>query len=273
MPPDTATPTLSPTPIVYYIQSGDTLGSIAAQYGVSVQALQAANGIDNPLLLQIGQQLIIPTGVEEDYEAPSFLMPTPTPVPFGVRGVGFYETPVGSMWCLGEVVNTGVDSLTNVIIQVTLFDSAGNPVAQGDTFLTTTILPPSERAPFGILFLSPPADFASHQVTILRGEATGALNEGYVPLFAEQVSSAPSGEQLEVTGMVRNGAPEQSVTQAMVIVTVYDAEGIVTGFRQQSIALPDGLPPNGTTPFRVRLNAHGGFPADFSVVAFGRTGG
>ncbi|MGC8878574.1 MAG: LysM peptidoglycan-binding domain-containing protein [Anaerolineae bacterium] len=54
--------TETPTPVIYVVQSGDTLLAIAAQYGVSVQDLQAANGIEDPTRLQIGQQLIIPVG-------------------------------------------------------------------------------------------------------------------------------------------------------------------------------------------------------------------
>lgn len=56
----TPAPTETPTPVIHVVQSGDTLLAIAAQYGVSVRDLQAANGIEDPTRLQIGQQLIIP---------------------------------------------------------------------------------------------------------------------------------------------------------------------------------------------------------------------
>jgi hypothetical protein len=55
----TATPATS-APQRYTIQSGDTLGAIAAQHGVSVDDLIAANpGID-PQRLQIGAEIVIP---------------------------------------------------------------------------------------------------------------------------------------------------------------------------------------------------------------------
>ena len=47
-------------PDVYVVQAGDTLGAIAKQYGVTVEALQEANAISDPTRLQIGQKLIIP---------------------------------------------------------------------------------------------------------------------------------------------------------------------------------------------------------------------
>jgi nucleoid-associated protein YgaU len=54
----------TPTPVTgeqtYTVKAGDSLSSIAAQFGVSQEALQAANGIDDPNSIYVGQQLIIP---------------------------------------------------------------------------------------------------------------------------------------------------------------------------------------------------------------------
>lgn len=44
------------------VQTGDTLGSISAQFDVSMDDIMAANDIDNPNFLQVGQVLIIPVG-------------------------------------------------------------------------------------------------------------------------------------------------------------------------------------------------------------------
>ncbi len=45
---------------VYQVQSGDTLNTIARRYGLSVAKLIQANGIDNPNLIKIHQNLVIP---------------------------------------------------------------------------------------------------------------------------------------------------------------------------------------------------------------------
>jgi peptidoglycan hydrolase-like protein with peptidoglycan-binding domain/LysM repeat protein len=42
------------------IKSGDTLWSIAARYGTTVDALVKANGIQNPSLIKVNQQLVVP---------------------------------------------------------------------------------------------------------------------------------------------------------------------------------------------------------------------
>ncbi len=44
----------------YVVQSGDTLGAIAASVSVPIEALMAVNGITNPDQIQVGQVLTVP---------------------------------------------------------------------------------------------------------------------------------------------------------------------------------------------------------------------
>lgn len=59
-----ATPTVTAPPAssaaIHVVASGDNLARVAAQYGTSVQALVDANGIANPNLIRVGQQLNVP---------------------------------------------------------------------------------------------------------------------------------------------------------------------------------------------------------------------
>jgi LysM repeat protein len=267
---DTATPTVSPTPIVYVIQSGDTLLEIAQEYGVSVEAIQRVNGIEDPRFLRVGQEVLIPTGEEEDGDMASggLLIPTPTPIPFDVQGVACYETPVGSLWCLGEVVNTTSSSVTNVQMLVTLFDTDGQRVAQADTFVAADLIPPGERSPFGILFVDPPPVQVVPQVGLVRGQVAGELAASYVFVSVTETQGRLSGPQFEVSGTVRNdgGLAAESVS---VIVTTYGADGAVTGFRHETVALGAPLAPGETASFSLLLNFHGDTPVDFSVIALG----
>ncbi len=65
---DTPGASATATPIIYIVQAGDNPGSIAAKFGITAQALMAANGITDPRTLRTGQRLIIP-------------LPLPTPTP------------------------------------------------------------------------------------------------------------------------------------------------------------------------------------------------
>jgi len=53
----------APQATVHIVQRGETMFSIAQQYGVTVDAITHANGISDPRQIYVGQQLIIP-GVE-----------------------------------------------------------------------------------------------------------------------------------------------------------------------------------------------------------------
>ncbi len=269
-PAPTATPTVTPTPIVHVVQEGDTLGAIAFQYGVSMEAIQAANGIENPQFLSIAQELVIPTSDEDGDIAPGLLLPTPTPVALTVQGVAVYETPVGSLWCLGEVVNTTEFTLMNTQVYVALFDASGQQLVGVNAFAAADVIPPGERSPFGVLFTAPPSDWASFQVTIMRGEAAGALGDSYVPITVVEAQGQPVEPQFQASGLVQNTSAEKTAGEVMVTVTTYDAEGLVTGFRQRALELDDPLAPNDTAPFDVQLNFHGPLPADFHVTAVGR---
>ncbi len=79
--PPTATPSPSPTPepLVHVVERGDLLGRLAQRYGVSVDELAAANGIDPEDVLSIGQKLVIPGQVVPAEEISPAATPTSSP--------------------------------------------------------------------------------------------------------------------------------------------------------------------------------------------------
>jgi LysM repeat protein len=126
-------PTPTPGPLLYTVQGGDTLYSIAAAHGVSLEDLIAANTLTDPNLIRPGDILIIPgQTAAPDQPAPDTApmatspprptLPTPTPSGppvveiAGVLGAGSLETEVV------RVRNTGgAASLANW----TLTDASG----------------------------------------------------------------------------------------------------------------------------------------------------
>lgn len=56
----TATEAVQPTPTVYVVKPGDTLGTIAQRFSLTVDEIMAANGLTDPNVLKVGQSLIIP---------------------------------------------------------------------------------------------------------------------------------------------------------------------------------------------------------------------
>ena len=272
-PAATATPTLIPTPVIHTVQEGDVLSGIAYEYGVSVAALESANGIENPQFLRIGQKLVIPIGLEDDGPVPGLILPTLTPLPFGVQGVAFYETPVGSLQCLGEVINTTASTLANVQLRLMLFDANGKLQAEADNYVAADLIPPGETSPFGFIFVDPPAGWANQHVGTIGGGAAGALADSYVSITVDEVEGQPAGPQFQVRGTASNSSASQAAGNVTVIATAYDAEGLVTGYKQERIEFEAPLEPGGTTPFDLLFAYYGEAPVDFSVIAIGRVSG
>jgi LysM repeat protein len=54
------TPGTNQEPVIHVVKKGDVLSKIAKQYGVSIDAIKAANDIDNPNLIKSGDKLLIP---------------------------------------------------------------------------------------------------------------------------------------------------------------------------------------------------------------------
>ncbi len=58
----TVVPAASSTPGKHIVQANENLFRIALRYGTTIEALAQANGITNPALIMVGQELKIPSG-------------------------------------------------------------------------------------------------------------------------------------------------------------------------------------------------------------------
>ncbi|MCA9939593.1 MAG: LysM peptidoglycan-binding domain-containing protein [Anaerolineales bacterium] len=67
--PTEAAPAEPPIPKVHIVQDGETLTSIAGDYGLSVERLLQANSIADPSFLYVGQELIIPDTSGDPFDA------------------------------------------------------------------------------------------------------------------------------------------------------------------------------------------------------------
>lgn len=272
-PEPTATPAPTPTPVIYIVQPGDTLLGIALQYDVTVDGLQAINGVLSPETLQIGQRLIIPVG---GFTVPSssggIQLPTPTPVGVEVQHTALYQTPVGSIWVLGEVVNPGTTALENVQVQVALLDAAGKAIAADAQFVALEAVMPNGRAPFGVLFANPPTGVVSFEANIIRAELSRNVEARYVQLSITDPKLKLEGSIYHVVGSIANDTANNAV-QVHIIATIYDTDRHVIGYRRTVLA-EGSISAGSSLPFDVVVSADPSAKsvADYLIVAQGRVG-
>ncbi len=265
-PEPTPTPTVTPTPVIYVVQRGDNLLRIAGLYGISVEALQEANGITDPRRLQIGQELIIPQ--EEIASGEATPTPTPTPMPIEIENLTFHRAPTGELWCLGEVRNINQVPLEQVQIEIVLVDEAQKELARATTFVQADLIEAGERAPFVVQFDGTPPPFASYRIGPLSA-VPAYIGSYYRDLEVRDTNG--QGERYaayRVTGRIVNVGPEEAVG-VNVVVTVYDALGRVIGVRR-GVPKHNVIPRGGDTTFRIEVVPIGGPVATYTVLAQGR---
>jgi LysM repeat protein len=248
-PAPTPTPTVTPTPIIYQVQRGDTLLGIAIAYGVSVEAIQTANGIVDPRSLQIDQFLVIPNPEEEGEAEPT---PTPTPFPVVIQGVNFQKTPQNTLWCFGEVVNPGNTILSEMVVEINLYDVQGKLLASKATFTQLDILASDQSVPFAVLFDDPPSSFAQYQVSAISAVPIYGQTRYYLDLTPIETSVTQVGQSTyRISGQLQNTGSENAEAIKLVAVA-YDATDKILGQRQAALDVVI-LRSQARTPFQIDL--------------------
>ena len=244
----------TPTPTLYTIQDGETLIPIANRFGVSVADLIVANPGLEPGRIQVGQRLIIPSaGISRSTGGVSAgqLLPSPTPSAYTTRGVNVYRTAAGSLECLGVVFNPGPSALNNVQLQITLFDDANKVLTSAIFFVALDIIGPGQTSPFRVLFTEPPPTFSRFTIRPMRGEAIDTTARFAKMEIIRKEGAILDNTQFKITGDVVN-RDTVNVRNARVIVTTYDDQKQVIGFR--NVPLADGnVPANSQIAFEVTL--------------------
>lgn len=248
--PETPLPT--PTPFAYTVQRGDTISSIALQFGVSMDALQAANPEVSPNAMSVGQVINIPSNPENPSGEP-----TPTPAPFTIQQIQCYPTVDRGMWCFVLAHNDVLDLLENVSTQVTLVGADNTVLASQTALLPLNILPPNTSLPLTVFFPPEIPPDAKPQVQVLTAIRLPPHDERYLPATVNNtlVQINAAGRSARVNGQVLLPVDANAASQIWVTGTAYDEAGRVVGVRRwESDAV---LSPGGSLPFEFMVSSLG----------------
>lgn len=233
----TEIPIPTPTPSSYIVAAGDSLSTIAEQFGLRLEDLQIANPGVISENLSIGQMLKIPG---DSPTLPGSSLPTPAPVQLGA--VRCYPSGAGA-YCLATLHNPFPEALENIKLQFSLLDSNGQPLTSLEGFLPINILPPASALPAYAFF--PAGGGQAAQTALAPGTQLSAQ-------LAASIRLAP-GDQRYLTAVARNiltnlawnsrsarvqgqiFLPSNVKTDARVIWLVavaYDEDGQPVGFRR-----------------------------------------
>jgi LysM repeat protein len=241
----------SPTPFTYIIQAGDTMGALAQKFGVSLNALIAANPGISPNAMPIGAVLRIPA----DQNNPTGES-TPTPVPFAITQIQCYPTLDNGMWCFLLALNDSPDALENISAQLSLLASDGGLVASQTAIPPLNVIPAHTSLPLTVFFPAPAPTEATPRARILSATLLPSPNSRYLnaSLLNPSTEIAPDGRTARVSGQVSLPADSLPAQSVWVVAVAYDAAGRVVGFRRWE---GSGLQPGGSIQFILKVASLG----------------
>ena len=258
------TPIPSPTPFIYIVKAGDTMGQIAEKFNVALDVLQAANPDVDPNGMAVGQKLNIPSNPQNPSgEA------TPTPVSFPVEQIACHPTADRAMWCFVLVHNDSPEILEDISAQVTLLDANGQSLASQTAFLPLDTLPPNASLPLSVFFAPDIPLDAKPQVQILTAIRLLPGDARYLPATIQNtlVQVDWSGLSAHVNGEVFLPTGAQPARTVWVAAVAYDEAGNVAGVRRWESQT--GIQPGGSLPFSFVVSSIAGKieRVDFAVEA------
>jgi LysM repeat protein len=261
-----ATPTA--TPVTHVVQAGETLLSIALDFGVSLDALQLANPSVQPRFLSIGTVLLIPPP-EGGAAAVATNLAPPPPAPIDMGQPACFVQRSGALYCFVEARNGLATPVENVAARLTLAGLDGLPFASAIAYAAVDLIPAGAAAPLAVVFApAPTQSIAATGVEVLTADpADSAVAQGrVVALDVPAQTASASGPHLSLSGQVHNGS-SQTLTGAWVVVTLYDKGGQVIGYRK--LALAGGLGPGEAREFALEAEAVSGVVDHYAILGEG----
>lgn len=251
----TPLPSPTPTPRTHIVQRGEDLFGIALRYGLSLDALLAANPTVTPQFLSVGTVLRIPAAVPTpDPNHP----PTPTPIGLEIDLPQCYPTANGGLWCFTRVHNPQTFAVEGVTAQFRRRDAASGEIQAQTTAPLLNRLPAGDALPLAAYFPPPLPPAYQVDAEILTAlpipEDTPRYLEAQVEDLHQTIAPDGLGVTLEGHVLLAPGIT-QPAQQVWVLGVAYDATGQVVGVRRWESTVP--LAPGERLSFRLLVYSAG----------------
>jgi LysM repeat protein len=236
-PTATLPPTVTPTPVTYTVKQGETLFSIAAKRGLTLDQIKAANPLIDPYLLGPGMVIIIPSSSEG--EVPATQNPlVNTPYPLSVSDPTCTPSLNGGLYCFVEITNTQQLMAGNITAEFLLTSSES-----GETLSQKALMPLSRIATGGSLplftYFPPPVmnnPKASIQLlTAMSVNQNGTptpIQSAVIRIDSPDINISANGLAVAVNGQAVLEAAEGVAGIISVAAVAYDAQDNVVGIRR-----------------------------------------
>lgn len=230
---NTPLPTPTPTPRTHVVKAKEDLWGIAWRYGLSLEDLLTANPTVDPRFLSIGAELKIPAPLytpTPDADNP----PLPTPVGMALEDPYCYPSQEGGLWCFTTAENRQDYSIEALSAVLQLYD-----LTTGEIHSETAYAPLNQVPPGGTMVLAAYFPAPIPQNFVVTAELFTALP---VPpdsgrfLAVQQpetdVEISADGKSALVSGYFKLSEAQAEGSRIAAAAIAYDADNMITGFRQ-----------------------------------------
>lgn len=228
----TPVPVPTPTPVVHIVSLGETISSIALQYGVSIDAILNANPGISPNAMIVGEEVIVPAG-----ESASTISIDASIAGAIVPGKPYCVQSGGGLWCSVMVENRGEKRIIDTVISISFSDGEGNSILAKNVPTVLRRLDPESVIPAALFLIEPPADYETVEVSMFsaRGLPDG---DQTAEVIEEERDVVLEPLQAEITGTMRVAAGGESDRATVSIAAAaLNMDGDVIGVRRQDITV------------------------------------
>jgi len=181
-----------------------------------------------------------------------------------------YETPVGSLVCMGQIKNGFHLPMEGIWIGVQLLAADGQALAAGASPLAQPILEPGLAGPYRVQFDSVPDGYVKIYAFVISGDVAEDAAQRYANLSAKQVGVMFIEGHYQITLSLCNQSPLPA-DQITLTITLLGEEAEVTGFRQ--LFLDQRLLPRECLTVSGQVIPQGKNTVAFDTFAWGRLPG
>jgi len=186
-----------------------------------------------------------------------------------VSGPTCYETPVGSLVCLGQVQNRHDQPVEQVVVTVQLLAQDGTVLASGQAFLARQLLSSGLGGPYRVLFDEIPEGYTHAAAYIASGRIAENVERRYAELELNHTSGVFVYDQYQITLSIVNKS-RYPAERIVVTMTLLDRDGQVTGYRQVYLDHSRQIQPGETLSVTVKAITQGPNTVGFTAFAESR---
>jgi LysM repeat protein len=225
----TPLPSPSPTPRTHTVTLGETFGTIATIYGVSVNALIRANPDVNPNAMIVGTVLIIPPVVINGEEQSA----VPTPIGVTLQSPTCYAAMDKTIACFVMVTNS-LEMAVEGVSAVLRYQASDGNVREATAFSLLNTIPPGKSVPLYASFPVDP-DWDGTMTIELRSAIPSQVAGNTSVTTVNTIEQGSTGNAW-VSGTIED--PDGSGDSYWLMVTGFDDAGKIVGARRFTITIP-----------------------------------